>query len=254
MYLSSVQQTCPVRCILSILSETNRRKICIADFLRSPEVAMQQQTVFPPFKLPTFPTIAPLSAKDFSFQSTITAILVCIFVLLLLKCMWPIIRGCCTLFKRTTENVSKRVEFTILFSAGNTKQHLSIPLLVIPYSIKDYDFRASQYMTSFDVRGKICPKLYIDWLHFSVKHKFSQLKYILPKSVSLNYLQAYQLRKMMRGQHYTTFHLQSDNSDNLQALPISHVGWASAPPNHQPSTSFARTIATLSEKPPMYSR
>ena len=224
------------------------KRTWLPNFMRTPKPVLHQPTLFPNFVLPS---LKPIQVEDISFQAGIMAILSIICIVLLLKCLWPMFRCCFRLFKRTTDNVPNRVEFAIIFSAGSTTDHISIPILTLPHSVQNYSYEATQFLSRIEVIGRLMPSLHIDWQNLKILHKYSRLTYRLPRRVRITYLQASTLRKIFSENHYVLFHtLTATGEQNI--LPIREDIWPYNRSEATRETTFARHVTAILDRPPLY--
>jgi hypothetical protein len=226
---------------------TPPRRVFLPDKWRTPNPVMAQSPA-PVFTLPPLKQIEFQS--DASWQEITAAILSIILLLLLLRYLGPLCLGCCRKLKKAVRIVTPNVEFIVTLSVGNTAQYISLPLLSLPFTYEEYDFKAEKFLTGLAVESYICPHLELQWQELEISHKFAPLIYHLPRSVNLTYLQAYKLRQILRHPHFALFHIRWGTQSRI--LPLLESDWASPPEGPNVQHRASRSITLPRGNPPLY--
>jgi hypothetical protein len=206
------------------------------------------QSPAPVFTLPNLKQIEFQS--DASWQEITAAILSIILLLLLLRYLGPLCLGCCRKLKKAVRIVTPNVEFIVTLSVGNTAQYISLPLLSLPFTYEEYDFKAEKFLTGLAVESYICPHLELQWQELEISHKFAPLIYHLPRSVNLTYLQAYKLRQILRHPHFALFHIRWGTQSRI--LPLLESVWSRPPEGPNVQQRASRSITLPRGNPPLY--
>jgi hypothetical protein len=221
------------------------RKVFMPDKWRTPIPVVGQPSAF------TLPNL-----KQIEFQSDATwpeitaALLAVILLLLLIRYIGPIFLSCCRKLKKAVKTVSPNVEFIITLSVGNTAQYISLPLLPLPFSYEEYDFKAKKFLTGLAVENYIRPHLKLQWPEPRISHRFAPLIYQLPKSLSLTYLQAYRLRQILKHPHFALFHVRFGTKSRI--LPLLESDWLRQPDGLNVQQHASRSVTVPRDNPPIY--
>jgi hypothetical protein len=226
---------------------TPPRRVFLPDKWRTPNPVMVQSPA-PVFTLPNLKQIEFQS--DASWQEITAAILSIILLLLLLRYLGPLCLGCCRKLKKAVRIVTPNVEFIVTLSVGNTAQYISLPLLSLPFTYEEYDFKAEKFLTGLAVESYICPHLELQWQELEISHKFAPLIYHLPRSVNLTYLQAYKLRQILRHPHFALFHIRWGTQSRI--LPLLESVWSRPPEGPNVQQRASRSITLPRGNPPLY--
>jgi hypothetical protein len=96
----------------------------------------------------------------------------------------------------------------------------------LPFSVEEYSFTASKFLTTLKVQGCLRPILRLKWPDLQITHKFAPLTYDIIKAKPLTYFQAHHLRKILAQPHYVLFHVREPGKIG-QILPLAGSLWAS---------------------------
>jgi hypothetical protein len=156
--------------------------------------------------------------------------------------------------KKSLKIASPNAEFTVTLSVGNAENYFSLPLISIPFSYEEYQFRADKFITGLQVENYIRPRLKIRWPELTISHRFAPLIYQLPKTVVLTYLQAYKLRQILRKPHFALMHLRYGLKSRI--LPLRESDWmmqtAETNISLTPVRQQAEAPAHIRDSPPVY--
>jgi hypothetical protein len=203
--------------------------------------------------LPAF-TLPPLKQIEFHSDATwpeiTTALLALILLLLLIRYVGPLLLSCCRKLKKATRIVTPNVEFMVTLSVGNSLQYISLPLLSLPFTYEEYDFKADKFLTGLAVNSYVCPHLELKWQELEITHKFAPLSYHLPRSISLTYFQAYKFRQILNHPHFALFHIRWGTKSRI--LPLLESAWSRPPAGPTVPQYASRSVTMPRGNPPLY--
>jgi hypothetical protein len=167
----------------------------------------------------TLPPLKTLDLETFPVAASIIGILVLILLLKIFKRITPLMIGDCKRIGTTIATTQSNDTFKISIAVGNEEKYISLTLMELPFAAQEYKFQARRFLSGLRVNGLLRPVLQITWPQLTITLKFAPLTYPMVKTISLSYLQAYHLRKILKKPHFVLFHLSREKGNSL-ILPL----------------------------------
>ena len=82
-----------------------------------------------------------------------------------------------------------------------------------------YCFSATNYIESLDVEGCLYPRLIISWTSLKIQSEVTSESYSLPRSVALNWQQAFCVRKLLKRAYWCVLLTKTQAGYALLSLP-----------------------------------
>ncbi len=106
-----------------------------------------------------------------------------------------------------------------------------------------YAVTATQFFSRISVSGYFLPKLEIEWRDLSITHRHAPIAHTMPTNISISFMEAYYVRKILKEPHYALLHTLDDKG-NLALVPLRGSRWEQTsttdqssvnPPSHTPN-------------------
>jgi hypothetical protein len=191
----------------------------------------------------------PLDLETISATAVIFGILVTIVLFIALRYALPLIWRCCKQMRRTVVQPQASDSFKVLISIGNAQKYVCLELMQLPFSVEEYSFNASKFLTTLKVQGCLRPSLRLKWPDLQIAHKFAPVTYDIIKAKPLTYSQAHHLKKILAQPHYVLLHVREPGKIG-QILPLAGSLWASL--KREAPLSMPHQTRRRAEQPPLY--